>query len=530
MTCPSCEAATDASSRRCAACGEALPVSPGWVIADRYEIQAPLGEGGMGSVFRARDRALHVMVAFKVLRVKQDPTTVRRFHHEVTLARKVRHESVCAVYEYGEDQGLLYCTMELVGGRNLREVLRDQGPLPVDRAYALALKAAAGLQAIHEAGVLHRDLKTSNIMIDDKERVRLVDFGIAKALTTPEHESSTTETPITSHESIVGTPAYMSPEQVMGWPVDARSDIYSFGVVLFELFTGQLPFHGSRAAVLRKQLDEPPPLHGPLAQSLPTGLAAVLERAMAKDPDLRHTDVAEVIRDLERTRDSFHTDTMDVPPAVRKRRWLLPAFVLVALVAALVRTQIPPQRPGTVPSTIPSPIPSVSVPPPSPPPSPTVRTISPLPSRPSAKPQPSPAPTTAPTTAPSTMIAPTFPTTLPATLAAIVVPPPPTMPPVTTTTVPSKPLERPPECLSCPLPPYPPAAERYGAEGRVELEIMVDARGNVTATRVLRGDSPFRAAAQKAVKAWRFVPASRGGVPVESTLTKIVEFKQVPRP
>jgi TonB family protein len=526
MTCPSCEATTDASSRRCASCGEALPVSPGWVIADRYEIQAPLGEGGMGSVFRARDRALHVMVAFKVLRVKQDPTAVRRFHHEVTLARKVRHENVCAVYEYGEDEGLLYCTMELVGGTNLHEVLRAQAPLPVDRAYGLALKAAAGLQAIHEAGVLHRDLKTSNIMIDAKERVRLVDFGIARAMPTPEQEVSTTATPTTGHESIVGTPAYMSPEQVMGWPVDARSDIYSFGVVLFELFTGQLPFHGSRAAILRKQLDEPPPLHGPLAQSLPIGLAAVLERAMAKDPDLRHADVAELIRDLERTRDSFHTDTMDVPPAIRKRRWLLPAFALVALVAALVRNQIPPQGPHPVSSTIPSPIPSASVPPPSPPPSPTPRTISPLPSRPSAKPRPSPAPTTPP----STMIAPTFPTTLPTTLPPIVVPPPTTMPPVTTSTVPSKPVERPPECLSCPLPPYPKAAEKYGAEGRVELEIMVDARGNVTTTRVLRGDSPFRGAAQKAVKAWRFVPASRGGVPVEYMVTKIVEFKQSPPP
>ena len=117
MTCPSCEASTDSSQRTCGSCGEPLPVSPGWLIADRYEIQAPLGEGGMGAVFRARDRALHVTVAFKVLRVKQDATAVRRFHHEVTLARKVRHENVCAVYEYGEDQGLLYCTMELVGER-----------------------------------------------------------------------------------------------------------------------------------------------------------------------------------------------------------------------------------------------------------------------------------------------------------------------------------------------------------------------------------------------------------------------------
>ena len=527
MTCPSCEGDTDASSRRCPACGEPLPVCPGWVIADRYEIQAPLGEGGMGSVFRARDRALHVTVAFKVLRVKQDPTAVRRFHHEVTLARKVRHENVCAVYEYGEDEGLLYCTMELVGGRNLREVLREQAPLPVDRAYALALKAAAGLRAIHEAGVLHRDLKTSNIMIDDKERVRLVDFGIAKAMATAGLEASTTETPITGHQGIVGTPAYMSPEQVMGWPVDARSDIYSFGVVLFELFTGQVPFHGSRAAVLRKQIEEPPPVHGPLARSLPTGLAPVLERAMAKDPELRHADVAELIRDLEQTRDSFHTDTMDALPATRSRRWFLAAVALVgvAVVAVLVRTGLPPPTdPG--PSTAPSPIPSAPVLSPSPSPPPTPGTHSPSPSRPPTRPRPTSSPPP-PTTPPSTMITTTVPTTVTTTVPTTVPTIPPTMAPVPAT----KPVETtPPRCLSCPLPPYPPAAERIGLEGSVTLEIAVDPKGNVTATRVLSGHTAFRAAAQKAVKAWRFIPASRGGVPVEYTLTKIVEFRQVPRP
>lgn len=518
MTCPSCEASTDSSWRSCVSCGEPLPVSPGWVIADRYEIQAQLGEGGMGAVFRARDRALHVTVAFKVLRLKPDPTAVRRFHHEITLARKVRHENVCAVYEYGEDQGILYCTMELVGGRNLRQVLREQAPFGVDQAYGVALKAAVGLRAIHEAGVLHRDLKTSNIMIDDKERVCLVDFGIAKAMPTPDHETPTPETPITGHESVVGTPAYMSPEQVMGWPLDARSDIYSFGIVLFELFTGQLPFHGnSRAAILRKQLEEPPPLHGPLAQSLPTGLVPILERAMAKDPDLRYADVTELIRDLERTRDSFQTDTLDVLPAALPLRWLLSAFALVAGVAFVVLKGFHPSEEGRpVPSTIPPPTTSASILPPSP----TQRPISAPPSRRPPDPRPSPPPTTTPasttntTTVPTTTMAP-----IPITMAA-----------ATTITFPSKPVERPPECLSCPPPPYPPAAERYGLEGNVELEIAVDAKGNVSATRVLSGHNAFRAAAQKAIRGWRFVPATKDGVPVEYTLTKIVQFRQNPRP
>ena len=528
MTCPSCEASTDSSQRRCPSCGDALPVSPGWVIAERYEIQAVLGEGGMGAVFRARDRALHVNVAFKVLRLAQDATAVRRFHHEVALARKVKHENVCAVYEYGEEQGILYCTMELVGGKTLRQVLREQAPLPVDRAYGVALKAAAGLRAIHEAGVLHRDLKTSNIMVDAKGRIRLVDFGIAKAMPTPEQEEPTTDTPVTGEESIVGTPAYMSPEQVMGWPLDARSDIYSFGIVLFELFTGQLPFAGSsRAAILRKQLEEPPPLHGPLAQSLPTGLVPLLERAMAKDPDRRYADVAALIQDLERTRDSYQTKTMDVPPAVSPRRWLLSALALVAGAAFFVLMDVHPAKEGRpAPSTISPPTTSAPILPPSP----SLRPISAPPSRRSPDRGPSLPPTT--TLAPA--IPPAIPpATIPTTTTTTTVPPVPVAAatPLAQITIPPRVVvERPPVCLSCPPPAYPPAAERYGLEGHVELEIDVDEKGSVTATRVLSGHNAFRGAAQKAVRSWRFTPAMRDGVPIEYVLTKIVQFKQNPRP
>jgi serine/threonine-protein kinase len=493
------------------------------VIANRYEVQAQLGEGGMGAVFRARDRALHVTVAFKVLRLKADATAVRRFHHEVALARKVRHENVCAVYEYGEDQGILYLTMELVGGKNLRQVLREQSPLPVDRAYDVALKAAAGLRAIHEAGVLHRDLKASNIMIDAKDRVRLVDFGIAKAIPSAEQEASTTETPLTGRDAIVGTPAYMSPEQVMGWPLDARSDIYSFGIVLFELFTGEIPFHGgSRAATMRKQLEEAPPLQGTPAQSLPTQLVHVLERALAKDPDRRYADVAELIRDLERARDSFRTDTLDAVPVLVPLRWLLPAIVLVGGIAFFELTGPHPRGEASpVPPTAPRtpPPPSLS------PSAPSSSTMRPLPTarpaRRAANPGPSPpgppptTTTTTTTTVPPMSIAAASPTTVPTTMA-----------PVPPTTIPHPPLETRPRCLSCPAPPYPPAAERYGLAGTVELEITIDEKGSVTGTRVLSGHSAFRAAAEKVVRGWRFVPATRDGVPVGYTLRQIVEFTQ----
>ena len=519
-TCPSCEGITDTSSRSCQSCGEPLPVQPGWVIADRYEIQAQLGEGGMGAVFRARDRALRVTVAFKVLRLKRDPGVVRRFHHEVALARKVRHENVCAVYEYGEDKGILYCTMELVGGKNLRQVLREDGPLPMDRAYRVALKAAAGLRAIHEAGVLHRDLKSSNIMIDAKERVRLVDFGIAKAIPTAEEEGST-ETPITGRDAVVGTPAYMSPEQVMGWPLDARSDIYSFGVVLFELFTGELPFHGgSRAATMRKHLEEQPPLHGTHAQSLPTQLVHVLERALAKDPDARYEDVAEMVRDLERARDS-KTDTLEGIPASLPLRWLLPALVLVAGAAVFELTASHPdaEHGPPAPSSIPPSTVSAAIvsPSPSPPPPTAIAKPGRLAARPRPTPVGTPPPVTPTTPVPPTTIAAAPPTTL----AAM-----PPVPTTTTTTVPAAPVETRPRCLSCPPPAYPPAAEKYGLAGTVELEITIDEKGNVTGTRVLNGHNALRAAAEKVARAWRFAPATRDGVPIKYTLRQLVEFRQ----
>jgi serine/threonine-protein kinase len=523
-TCPSCEGITDTSSRSCQACGEPLPVAPGWVIANRYEIQESLGEGGMGAVFRARDRALQVTVAFKVLRFKADRTATRRFHHEVALARKVRHENVCAVYEFGEDKDILYCTMELVGGRNLRQVLRE-GLLPFDRSFRLALEVAAGLQAIHEAGVLHRDLKASNIMIDAKGRVRLLDFGIAKAMPAPDEEAATSETPLTGRDAVVGTPAYMSPEQVMGWPLDARSDIYSFGIVLFELFTGEMPFHGgSRAATMRKHLEERPPLDGTLGRALPTQLVPVLQRALEKDPDLRYANVAALMRDLERARDSFRTDTLDAVPPALPRSWLVIAIVLVGgiAIAEWIRLHSPaeavPPPITAVPTASPpavAPIAASSSPPtPLPAAKPARRSVNPRPT-PLPPPPTTLTPTTTTTTVPPVTVAAAPATTVPTTLA----PPPPT-------TLSAKPIETRPHCISCPPPSYPPAAEKYGLAGTVELEIMIDENGNVTGTHVLSGHSAFRAAAEKVVRGWRFVPATINGVPVKYTMRQLLEFTQ----
>ena len=525
MTCPSCESGTDASWYSCPRCGEPLPISPGRVIAERYEVQAQLGEGGMGTVFRARDRALHVNVALKVLRLGGNPAAVRRFHHEVNLARKVKHENVCAIYEYGQDKGIVYCTMELVGGANLHQTLRA-GALPVDQAYEIALKAAAGLQAIHEAGVLHRDLKAHNIMIDGRKRVRLVDFGIARAMPAADVEGTPAEsTPssITEHNSVVGTPEYMSPEQVMGWPLDQRSDIYSFAIVLFELFTGQLPFRGtSRAATMRKHLEEPPPFGGPLAQLLPTRLVPILERALAKDPDRRHADVKELARDLEQARASFKTETVEVLAGDALPRWAMPALVLLVAGLALLAWSRLPSLPGGGPQASPA---TTTAPP--------ATTLVTVPTTfPAASPKRTPragalgpslatpdtTPVTTPPTPPPTTVPATTPVTLPITTTSTILLTPPT-------TVPPRPVEKPAECLSCPRPSYPPAAAIYGLEGDVEVEIVVDEQGRVTLARALSGHSALRDAARKAVLAWRFAPATRDGVPVASTRRIPVQFR-----
>ena len=270
-----------------------MDAAPGQVIAGRFELLAPLGAGGMATVFRARDLRLEgVEVAVKIPRLGGDPQAVRRFHSEVLLARRVKHPGVCAVHEYGEDGELVYCVMELISGRNLRELLRE-APVAWERAFEIAIDAAEGLGAIHEAGVLHRDVKSSNLMIDARGRVKLVDFGIAKIQRAAAGEDASADPELTGQLDVVGSPEYMSPEQVRGRPLDARSDLYSFGIVIHELFTGRVPFSGGTLqAVLVQQLEQDPCLDGPIADALPPGLAPILRKALASDLPLADTDEA----------------------------------------------------------------------------------------------------------------------------------------------------------------------------------------------------------------------------------------------
>ena len=298
MNCPSCRAQNESSARVCFACGAQLELSlqalsEGAVFASRYEILGPLGRGGMGMVYRAFDRELGETVAIKVLRpdvARESGRVEQRFRSEIRLARRVRHRNVCSVYGNGEDRGLLYICMELVEGENLASAARDAGGLRPDEAWSVALQVADGLAAIHEAGVVHRDLKTANLMRDRKGVVRVMDFGIAK------QHGSTGGVTVTATGSLMGTPEYMSPEQLRGEDVDFRGDLYSLGVVIFELFSGALPFRGDTpVATIVRQLHDAPFLDLP---QLPAPLRPVLARALAKDPADRYATAVEMRRAL----------------------------------------------------------------------------------------------------------------------------------------------------------------------------------------------------------------------------------------
>ncbi len=285
MICPSCKAETPDSDDACQSCGKSLSTLPeGSLLADRYEIGALLGRGGMGTVHRAYDRVLDEIVAIKVLRAHfgSTPEIAHRFRSEIKLARKVRHPNVCAIHEYGEGHGIRYISMEFVDGVNLRQMIRERGGLDTDQGFEVSLQILAGLDAVHDVGIIHRDLKTPNIMVDAGGRVRLMDFGLAKQRGSSESGLGTLL------GQVMGTPEFMSPEQARGERADFPTDIYAVGVVLFEIFTGEVPFKGAPVEVMLKHVHEAPPLEGEAVRRIPPGLLLVLQKALAKVPSDRY--------------------------------------------------------------------------------------------------------------------------------------------------------------------------------------------------------------------------------------------------
>ncbi len=296
MLCPSCRAENPAGATLCRLCGRALEeLVAGTLFASRYEILAPLGRGGMGAVFKALDRELDEVVALKVLRadVAGTPEMERRFRSEIKLARRVSHRNVCRLHDYGEAQGLRYVCMAYVEGHDLKRLLEARGALPQGQAFDVCSQVADGLQAIHDEGIVHRDLKSANIMLDARGVARLMDFGIAKAV-----EGGATHG-ATATGVIVGTPEYMSPEQALGRKVDTRSDLYALGIVIFEAFTGRVPFRGDTPiATILQHVQQAPPLDGPAAAGLPPAVVGLLRRALAKEPAERPASAREMAEAL----------------------------------------------------------------------------------------------------------------------------------------------------------------------------------------------------------------------------------------
>jgi len=291
MTCPSCGAPNEPAAEVCFSCRAVLAVvSRGTLLGARYEIHDRLGRGGMGTVYRAHDRVLDEDVAIKVLHadLAAAPGMAERFLSEIKLARRVSHRNVCRIHEYGEEGRVRFISMELVDGDSLKDLLQG-GPLPAAEVYDTAEQAARGLAAIHEVGIVHRDLKPANLTRDSSGRVRVMDFGIAKAAGVKGH---------TTAGYLLGSPEYMSPEQARGRGADLRSDLYALGVVTFELFTGAPPFRGDTpVATLLLHLEAAPPLNLP-GSALPPSVVPVLRRALAKDPRERQGSALQLADEL----------------------------------------------------------------------------------------------------------------------------------------------------------------------------------------------------------------------------------------
>jgi HEAT repeat protein/tRNA A-37 threonylcarbamoyl transferase component Bud32 len=281
MICRSCQAENQESAEVCGRCRGALSdLVPGSLVADRYEILEVIGRGSMGSVHKAHDRTLDETVAIKVLRphFARTPEIAQRFRSEIKLARRVRHPNVCAIHEYGETDGVRYISMEFVDGVNLRRKIQEAPGLRREDAFDLGLQILSGLEAVHDTGIIHRDLKTPNIMVDRTGRVRLMDFGLAKQRNAAEGAEAT------AIGQVMGTPEFMSPEQVRGERADFPSDIYAMGIAFYEMFSGEVPFKGSVAETMVNHVHKPVPFEGPVGSRIPPTVVPVLRQALAKSP------------------------------------------------------------------------------------------------------------------------------------------------------------------------------------------------------------------------------------------------------
>src|SRR4051812_44258891 len=264
-------------------------------IGERFRLDEKVGAGGMSSVYRAYDPTLDRWVAIKLMHrdISTDPDQLERFRREARAVARLNHPHVVTVIDAGEDDGTPYIVFEYVEGETLKERIRRIGRLPVPEAAAYAIEIGRALSAAHAERLVHRDVKPQNVLIDPEGRAKVTDFGIARSLEAKG---------LTATGRVLGTTDYVSPEQAMGEDVDERSDVYSLGVVLYEMLTGEVPFQAeTQVGVAMKHVNEPMPDVQAKRPEVSASVAAVVDRATTKDPRDRYGTVAEMVRDLEQT-------------------------------------------------------------------------------------------------------------------------------------------------------------------------------------------------------------------------------------
>ncbi|MCJ7684678.1 MAG: serine/threonine protein kinase, partial [Desulfobacteraceae bacterium] len=315
----------------------------GTTFAGRYEIIEELGKGGMGKVYRVFDNKIEAEVALKLVRpeIAADKKTVERFKNELKLARDITHKNVCRMYDLNEEQGTHYITMEYISGGDLKRFIKRSKQLGISTAISIAKQICEGLAEAHELGVVHRDLKPNNIMIDDNRNARIMDFGIARSLSTKG---------LTGKGVMIGTPEYMAPEQVEGKDVDQRSDIYSLGIILYEMVTGRVPFEGDTPFTIGvKHKSEIPKDPKELNAQLTYDFSSMIMKCLEKERGNRYQNTGAVLSVLNQIEQGIPTTERE---AIKKKtttskeitvtfglkKILIPAIavVILAILAGLI--------------------------------------------------------------------------------------------------------------------------------------------------------------------------------------------------